>query len=299
MAEKFFSLLRRCRFLILLLVIFVAADCLLGAYFESYALKSGNFWLDDYEITRKANPEKIWDKVFFGNSAVISGYREDLSQSGYVNFGLDYGSMNDLEKILKSGKVKVSHELVIGINWAALCDSMETNPGYFWNRKPFEPYSYFQRDRLYAAFTGKLKSIITGKPWAEGQFTNQTKSYYYSCMTTSELQAKVDTYSTRYWSAGAEGCRENLDALGKVADYCKKNNIRLRVVLMPWNPSVSKPEIEKTLEKRVKDICSTKRVEYLDLSDSFGAECFYDLGHMNYEYGSHVFTEAVDKWLKS
>jgi hypothetical protein len=299
MILKILSWVRRCRFIIALLVAFIIADSTLGIFFDSYIIKSGNFWLNDYEITRRAYPEKLWDKVFFGNSAVISSYREDLSSSGYINFGVDYGSMKDMLNILYSGKVKIGSELVLGINWATLFDNMETNSNYYWNRKVLEPYSYFQRDRLYEAFTGKLKSIITGKSWAEGQYRKQTKSYYYSCLTEKQLFDKVYVYKERYWSTGVEGCRKNLAALGQIADYCKKKNIRLRVVMMPWNPVAEKPDVIVSIEKRVNDICKEKQIECLNMTDAFDAECFYDLGHMNYEYGSHVFTEAIDPWLKS
>jgi hypothetical protein len=100
MILKILSWVRRCRFIIALLVAFIIADSTLGIFFDSYIIKSGNFWLNDYEITRRAYPEKLWDKVFFGNSAVISSYREDLSSSGYINFGVDYGSMKDMLNIL-------------------------------------------------------------------------------------------------------------------------------------------------------------------------------------------------------
>lgn len=299
MIKKLLSKIRRYRFIAALLLVFIVMDCLLGVMFESYTVKSGNFWLNDYEITRRDHPEEIWDKVFYGNSAVISGYREDLSTSGYINFGIDYGSMQDMLKILRSDKVKIGEELVIGINWAALFDNMETNPSYYWNRATLEPYSYFQRDRLYAAFTGKLKSIVTGEPWAEGQFAYQTKSYYYSSLPTAQLLEKVDVYQERYWSTGVEGCSKNLEAIGEIAGFCKENDIRLRIVLMPWNPAIEKTDVISELDKSVIDICRENDIEYLDFSDAFDAECFYDLGHMSYEYGSHVFTEAIDKWLNS
>ncbi|MGI5970768.1 MAG: hypothetical protein ACOX7P_03465 [Oscillospiraceae bacterium] len=296
--RKIASLLRRSRFLIALIVLFIIADTLLGAFFDKYTLSSGNFWLNDYEITRRDHPEEIWDRVFFGNSAVISGYREDLSESGYINFGVDYGTMTALLKILRSNKVKIGSELVIGINWALMFDNMETNPNYFWNRR-LEPYSYFQRDRIYTAITGKLKSLVTGGSWAYGQFRNQTKTYYYSCLSASELNEKAEIYAQKYWSAGIDGCGGNLSALVQVARFCEKNGIRLRAVMMPWNPSVEKPEVIRALDKRVADICEENNVELLEFSDEFDAECFYDLGHMNYEYGSRLFTEVIDAWLIS
>ena len=297
--KKVLSFLGRCRFLIILLVFFIGADILLGTFFGSYIVESGNFWLDDYEITRRDNPEAVWDKVFYGNSTVIAAYRDELSDSAYINFGVDYGSATGLLAILESGEVEIGSELVIGLNWASMCDAMETNPTYFWNRGTLEPYSYFQRDRLYKALTGALWSRISGNPWADGSYVAQTKSYYYSCLSEAELAEKVAVYEERYWAAGIEGYSQNLEALQRVITLCGDKGIGVRVVMMPWNPSVEKPELISELDRAIIDICSRNGIEYLDLSDTFDFECFYDLGHLNYEYGSHMFTEVIDEWINS
>jgi hypothetical protein len=295
--KRISSFLTRCRFLLLLLLTFVLLDWGLGTFFDGYTLKSGNFWLNDYEITRRDHPEEVWDRVFFGNSAVISAYREELSESGYVNFGVDYGNMTGLLKILQSDEVKIGSELVVGLNWAAMFDNMETNPNYFWNRGVLEPYSYFQRDRLYAALTGVLKSRVTGVPWADGGFATQTKVYYHSSLSDVQLLEKAAVYEERYWSTGLEGCADNLAALGEIAALCETRGIRLRVVQMPWNPVLEKPAVINELDAAIAQVCTESGVELLDLSGAFDAECFHDLGHLNYEYGAYVFMEEIEAWL--
>lgn len=297
--KKVFPFLKRCRFLLFLLIAFVLMDFLIGFVFDRYTLNSGNFFLNDYEITRRDHPEEVWDKVFYGNSAVIASYREGLSDSGYINFGVDYGSMTSLETILESDEVTIGSDLVIGLNWAAMFDNMETNPNYFWNRSLLEPYSYYQRDRLYTVVTGKLKSIVTGEPWADGSYLDQTKSIYYASLSDQELADKVTEYEERYWSTGIEGCSDNLASLQKVIELCAEKDIRLRVVLMPWNPSIEKPEVISALDEAIKTTCKDGNIELLDLSNTFDTDCFYDLGHMNYEYGSHRFMEVIDPWLCS
>ncbi len=296
--KKVLSFLKRCRFLLFLLIALLLLDVSLSVVFDRYTMTSGNFSLNDYEITRRDHPEEIWDKVFYGNSAVISAYREDLSDSGYINFGVDYGSLISLQTILGTDEVSIGSNLVVGLNWAAMFDNMETNPNYFWNRSFLEPYSYFQRDRLYAAFTGKLKSMATGDPWAEGSYREQTKSYYYAALSDEELADKVAEYEKRYWSTGVEGCGDNLASLQRVIEQCQEKGIHLRVVLMPWNPTIEKPEVILELNDAIKSICADSGIEVLDLSDTFEADCFYDLGHMNYEYGSHRFMEVIDPWLQ-
>lgn len=296
--KKVLSFLKRCRFLLFLMIAFILMDCLLAVVFDRYTIESGNFSLNDYEITRRDHQEEVWDKVFYGNSAVISAYREDLSDSGYINFGVDYGSMISLETIMRSDEVTFGSDLVVGLNWAAMFDNMETNPNYFWNRSFLEPYSYFQRDRLYTVITGKMKSVVTNDPWADGSYREQTKSYYYASLSDQALADKVQEYEKRYWSTGVEGCSDNLAALQSVIELCHEKNIRLRVVIMPWNPTIEKPDVIVKLYDAVKSACADGDVEVLDLSDQFDADCFYDLGHMNYEYGSHRFMEVIDPWLQ-
>ena len=58
-----------------LFVVFLALDLAIGAVFQPYIIHSGRFVCNDYELTRRDHPEKGWDKVFFGNSVVISAYR--------------------------------------------------------------------------------------------------------------------------------------------------------------------------------------------------------------------------------
>jgi hypothetical protein len=299
--KKIFSFIKRCRFLILLVAVFIIFDLLLGAFFGGYIIKSGNFWLNDDEITRRDHPEETWDKVFYGNSAVIAAYREELSESGYINYGLDYGSMTDLSELLSSKRLQIPSggSLVVGLNWAAMFDNMETNPNYFWHRRALEPYSYFQRDRLYEAVSGKIDSLLTGEPWADGSFITQEKSLYYASLSEDAIWEKVAVYAERYWSTGVEGCSENLAALGEVCDMAAGRGIRLRVVLMTWNPTFAKPDVVTSLEDEIAKICAENGVELLDLSEAFDADCFHDLGHLNYEYGSRRFMEVIDPWLSS
>ena len=35
------------------------------------------------------------------------------------------------------------------------------------------------------------------------------------------------------------------------------------------------------------------------MTDALDAECFYDTGHLDYDYGAVVFTEVLDEWLLS
>ena len=115
-------------FLVLLLVVFLLLDFLISQVFTPYLIESGRFVLNDYELTSRDHPEEVWDKVFFGNSVVISAYREDVSESDFVNLGLDYGVVEDLWEMVDQGIIQIGSELVVGLSDLTLYDHFETNP---------------------------------------------------------------------------------------------------------------------------------------------------------------------------
>ena len=85
---KFARFLKRGGFIAAVLIIVLLADIALSA--SGFIQKSGFFWLNDYEITRRDHPEEVWDRVIFGSSELVSAYREDLTRAGYVNLGMDF-----------------------------------------------------------------------------------------------------------------------------------------------------------------------------------------------------------------
>ena len=287
---------RRCRFLVLLLAFFLLFDWA-AAFLGSRYIAAGYVWMDDYEITRRDHPEKVWDRVFFGNSAVISSYREDLSRSGYINLGLDYGAVTDLWEMLHEGYIDIGSELVLGLSYLTLYDDLETNPSYIWHRGALEPYAYFQRDDLYQMCKDAAKAFLgrgTPPPHA-----GMGKAVYHGSLSGQELAEKLETYDERFFHLPAEAFSKNLEALDKVGDWCEKHGVRLRVLWMPWNPSTEQPEMSLGLRDTVAGWCDGNGVTFLDLSDRFDATCFHDVGHLSYEYGAYHFTEEVDKWLLS
>ena len=152
---KFARFLKRGGFIAAVLIIVLLADIALSA--SGFIQKSGFFWLNDFEITRRDHPEAVWDRVIFGSSELVSAYREDLTTADYVNLGMDYGTVRDLVEMLEGGHITVGSDLVLALNWGAMYDDMDTNPTYEWHRKWYEPYFYFQRDRLSEFVTDNLK----------------------------------------------------------------------------------------------------------------------------------------------
>lgn len=287
---------RDIRFLALLLAFFLLIDYAASLTGGRY-IAAGYVWMDDFEITCRDHPEPVWDKVFFGNSAVISAYREDVSASGYVNLGLDYGVVTDLWDMLRRGYIQVGSELAVGLNYLTLYDGLETNPSYRWHRGALEPYLYFQRDDLFRLCRDTAKALL-GRP-VSPPHAGMAKTCYYGSLSAGELAEKMTVYGENYFGLPAEAFSENLAALEKVAEWCAGHGVRLRVLWMPWNPAVPQPELSLRLREEAAARCAAAGADFKDLSGRFDATCFYDVGHLNYEYGAYRFTEEVDRWLLS
>ena len=83
---------------------------------------------NDFEKIIAKYPEDAYDKVFYGNSAVIASFIDSQSKSGYSNIGIDYGTMEDLYAILDKGLIEVGSELVIGLNYFTLIYTLRYKP---------------------------------------------------------------------------------------------------------------------------------------------------------------------------
>lgn len=284
------------RFLAALLAAFVLLDCALALFYEPYILRSGDFWLNDYELTRRDHPEKVWDKVIFGSSELVAGFRDDESESDYVNLGMDYGTICDILTMLRKKTVTVGSDLVLAVDSLCFYDGMDTNPVYPWHRRILEPYAYFMRDRLNASLMNAV-SRLSGEDVPHGVHSGQTKAYYSGCLSAEELAGKVGKFDSMFYSKPFADYRKNLDALDELADWCAVNGVRLRLLWLPRNRSAETPARAAEVMADANARCAVHGVEVHDLTDALPDECFYDLGHVNREYGSYLFMEVIDPWL--
>lgn len=285
-------------FLVLLLALFLGLDVWMSAV--KPVSRSELFLPNDFEKTLAAHDWATeYDDIFFGNSVVISSYIEEESSSGYVNFGLDYGKADDINRMLRRGIVKVKSNVVLGLNCFTLMDTLDTNPAYPWNRDWYEPYVYFERDRLHAFITDTLSGFLETGRLEPTRYTGMDKTVYYGVLSDAELQEKYESYEELYWTQGAEAYDENLRALTELCAYCREQGIRLRVIWMPWNGYAPLPENPASAMAQAQTILDSYGVESLDMRDAMPRDCFHDFGHLNMEHGAHVFTQEVDKWLNT
>lgn len=288
-------------FIIGLFIILVVIDKLFSMFDPVASLEV--FYKNDFEKTwlshqdNKEERERIYDKVFFGNSTVIAAYAEEKSISGYVNMGMDYATIKDLLEILEGEFVQITDELVLGINYLTFLDTFDTNPSYIWHKKPWEPYLYFHRDRLHNFITEGIKNVLVRESFVTVKYTDLNKYYYYGVLSDKELNEKIEIHGKKYWSISTSEYQENMVALKYIIDYCNQRGVRLRCVWMPWNPYVDKPVNVLEVEEQVNQILEQAGIEVLNLSNNFSRESFHDLGHLNYATGRSKFMGVIDEWL--
>ena len=278
---KFARFLKRGGFIAAVLIIVLLADLALSA--SGFVQRSGFFWLNDFEITRRDHPEEVWDRVIFGSSELVSAYREDLTTADYVNLGMDYGTVRDLVEMLEGGHIKVGSELVLALGWGAMYDDMDTNPTYEWHRKWYEPYFYFQRDRLSEFVTDNLKALLGQGEIRRRIWTGQQKAFYYGNMTQEELDERREKLHGLYFEGDAGLYADNLAAMDEVFAFCEAEGVRVRALWLPENPAVEPEPLDLELRELCREKCEAAGVEFYDMTDALGTECFYDTGHLDYE----------------
>ena len=269
----------------------------LALTYNNFIADSDYFVKNDFEITQCKHPEKVWDKVFFGNSVVISSYIEEQSTSGYINLGLDYGVVTDLWEMIEKRHINIGSELVIGLNYLTLYDEFETNPTYIWHKELYVPYAYFERDRFYPIITDGFDKLIKGQNPLPYKYLPQEKHVYHGTMSDRALADAMARYEEEFFNLPTEKFEKNIEALEKVINYCNENNIRVRAVWMPWNPKYEQPALLGEVRAMADAVFNKYNVEVLDLENELPAEYFYDTGHLNYDVGSPKFTEMIDQWL--
>lgn len=258
-----------------------------------------------YNVFPKNDFEKIIAKystddfknVVYGNSAVIASFIDTQSKSGYTNIGIDYGTIEDLYAMLDKGLIKIDSNLVIGLNYFVLMDTLDTNPTYPWHKNIYEPYLYFNRDRINPFIVNGLTNIINGEKFIEKKYESLNRTVYRGRMTEEELSKRIDVHKKLYWGLGIEHFDDNLAALEKVIEFTKENDINLRIMILPWNDVIQKPSSAVIAESNALEILNAHSIEVLDLSFLMTNEYFHDLGHLNYEEGAVKFTEEIDEWL--
>ena len=255
------------------------------------------FPMNDYEITLAIHGTNTFDRVFFGNSAVVSAFREAESVSGYVEFGLNWGKATYMLAMLERGDITINQSLVLGLNIFTLMDTLDSDPSYIWHMGQFEPYTFFYRDRIRNFITGALDNLLQRNFYIR-RYENPEKYLYFGMLTDEQMESRLAVLEERFWGLPLSDFEENLKALERIAVFCYENNIRLRVVWMPFNPFSPKPEIYEKVMYEANRIFDFHGIEVLDLSNAFSRENFFDTGHFNDEIGAGNFTREIDLWLK-
>ena len=127
----------------------------------------------------------------------------------------------------------------------------------------------------------------------------QQKAFYYGNMTQEELDERREKLHGLYFEGDAGLYADNLAAMDEVFAFCEAEGVRVRALWLPENPAVEPEPLDLELRELCREKCEAAGVEFYDMTDALGTECFYDTGHLDYDYGAVVFTEVLDKWLLS
>ena len=73
----------------------------------------------------------------------------------------------------------------------------------------------------------------------------------------------------------------------------------MRALWLPENPLVELEPLDVELREQCRAVSEAAGVTFYDMTDALEAVCFYDTGHLDYDYGAVVFTEVLDQWLLS
>lgn len=256
------------------------------------------FEKNDFEKVRDIYPYKSYKKIFYGNSAVMEGYLEEKSTSDFIDISISYGTIKDLYEMLEQKKLLVDDEIVFGINYLNFLDNFETNPSYSWHRKWYEPYLYFQRDRIYQVITKGIDRKLLGNSFIETRYKSKPIYIPEPILKDLDLDKKLAIHKRELWTKEIEEYKINLDYLQKTIDFCEKEKIEFRCVFLPWNDRVEKPKNVRKVEKKAKEILDRNNIEYTGFNSTYPREMFADVGHLTYGYGAVEFTKEIDKWLK-
>ncbi len=283
-------------FIFILLALWILSDLILTAVDP---LKySPHFVRNDYDITELEHPQKVWDKVFFGSSVVTASYLENQSSSGYYNVGVDYGTVSDIYNMIKKNEIKIGTDLVIALNDISFLDSLDTNHTYIWHKKWYQHYIFFERDKIYPLFEVGIINLINGRPVLnEPAYGNSKKAVYHGQLSDEELEKSNNGMLERFGGCTIDDCKNNFADLEKLIKLCKKKNIRLRAIWMPWNPKVPIYNFAYETMDEANRIFAENGIEVYDMTNMLEPEYFYDIGHMNYEVGAARFTELADEFL--
>lgn len=112
--------------------------------------------------------------------------------------------------------------------------------------------------------------------------------------------AAIDFYKARYNPPNFAQCKEQLEYLRALLEYCAKEHIGVAIVNMPLpreNLDLLDPRLLKLYQNGLRDRCKKSGVTFLDLQkiDSYSLADFEDVCHMNARGGKRIFQRIAQQ----
>ena len=289
--------LKRYAFLLLLAAVLVGGETAMNL--TDPVSRMTCIWRNDYELIRLQHPDMTFEKAIFGSSAVTASYIEGREGSvGYANIGMDYGTVKDITEMLEKGELTVTEDLVLGLNNLSFLDTLPTNATYPWHRKWYEPYLYFQRDRLEQLVTDGVTNLLNGEPFTKVDSSHQQRAVYRGALSDEDLMESWESLVERFGETTPEvDCAENFAALDRLAAWCEDHGVRLRAIWMPWNGKLEIYPAAQNVMDYANQQLERLGIETLDMTRVVEGQYFFDTGHLDYDTGAPWFTDYIDPWL--
>lgn len=289
--------LKRYAFLLLLAAVLVGGETAMNL--TDPVSRMTCIWRNDYELIRLQHPDMTFEKAIFGSSAVTASYIEGREGSvGYANIGMDYGTVKDITEMLEKGELTVTEDLVLGLNNLSFLDTLPTNATYPWHRKWYEPYLYFQRDRLEQLVTDGVTNLLNGEPFTKVDSSHQQRAVYRGALSDEDLMESWESLVERFGETTPEvDCAENFAALDRLAAWCEDHGVRLRAIWMPWNGKLEIYPAAQNVMDYANQQLERLGIETLDMTRVVEDQYFFDTGHLDYDTGAPWFTDYIDPWL--
>ena len=206
--------------------------------------------------------------------------------------------MKDITEMLEKGELTVTEDLVLGLNNLSFLDTLPTNATYPWHRKWYEPYLYFQRDRLEQLVTDGVTNLLNGEPFTKVDSSHQQRAVYRGALSDEDLMESWESLVERFGETTPEvDCAENFAALDRLAAWCEDHGVRLRAIWMPWNGKLEIYPAAQNVMDYANQQLERLGIETLDMTRVVEDQYFFDTGHLDYDTGAPWFTDYIDPWL--
>lgn len=263
----------------------------------------------EYSFKRIKDPK--YNGIILGNSRMYRGINPDKLEFGnFYNFAHDNDSFNQMYyKLLyvenKSNK-KIKY-LIMGVDYFQFSFLSDTRNYIYGKKFPNEYMEDFENsqnftNKLNFYFKEQSNKFKTSLSILMEILKNKKVVKYYKLEKNGWYHEQINKKGQLFDTAKREW--EILEVQKKyffnILEYCKKNNIKVFMVMAPLRKEEEKCYPKEIVEKYKEFFISNIGIDYLDYSHYLDSniEYFEDVTHLN-EKGANKFSEELNNKISS